>query len=51
MILVEVHAGTGRNDLKAFFRTDLPSDVEARFIALFKTRARWLYDDLIPFIK
>lgn len=50
MVLVERHPGSGRLQLKKYLRTDLPSDVDSRFISLFKTRSRWNYDDLIPFI-
>ena len=50
MLLVERHPGSGRLEIKKYLRRDLPSDVESRFISLFKTRQRWQYDDLIPFI-
>ena len=48
--LKERHPGSGRMEMTKYFRSDLPSDPESRFIALFKTRARWQYEDLIPFI-
>lgn len=51
MILTDRHPGSGRVELRRFLRTDLPSDVEMRFIALFKTRSRWSYDELVPFIQ
>lgn len=50
MFLSEKHPGSGRIEIKKYFRTDLPSDAESRFISLFKTRSRWQYDELIPFI-
>lgn len=50
LLLVEKHPGSGRLEIKKYFRSDLPSDVDSRFIALFKTRSRWQYDELIPFI-
>lgn len=50
MILSEKHPGSGRLEIKKYLRSDLPSDVDSRFIALFKTQARWQYDELIPFI-
>ena len=50
MVLIEKHPGSGRLEIKKYLRADLPSDVDSRFIALFKTRQRWQYDELIPFI-
>jgi sister chromatid cohesion protein DCC1 len=50
LLLTERHPGSGRLEIKRYFRSDLPSDVESRFIALFKTRSRWQYEELIPFI-
>lgn len=50
MILVEKHPGSGRLEIRKYLRNDLPSDIDSRFIALFKTRQRWQYDELIPFI-
>ncbi len=49
-ILQERHPGSGRLEIRQFFRSNLPSDAENRFIALFKTKTRWQYDELIPFI-
>ena len=50
MLLIDKHPGSGRLEIRKYLRSDLPSDVESRFISLFKTRQRWQYDDLIPFI-
>ena len=50
MFLSERHPGSGRMELRKYLRSELPSDVENRFIALFRTRPRWQYDDLVPFI-
>ena len=50
LMLTERHPGSGRLEIKKYFRSELPSDVDSRFIALFKTRSRWQYDELIPFI-
>lgn len=50
LLLIERHPGSGRLEIKKYFRSELPSDVDSRFIALFKTRSRWQYDELIPFI-
>lgn len=50
MFLSERHPGSGRLEIKKYLRSNLPSDVDSRFIALFKTRQRWQYTDLIPFI-
>lgn len=49
-VLQERHPGSGRMEIRRFFRSDLPSDAESRFIALFKTKTRWQYDELVPFI-
>ncbi len=49
-ILQERHPGSGRLEIRQYFRFNLPSDAESRFIALFKTKPRWQYDELIPFI-
>ena len=49
-VLQERHPGSGRLEIRQFFRSNLPSDPENRFIALFKTKSRWQYDELIPFI-
>lgn len=51
MILVDKHPGSGRMEIRKYLRTDLPSEVEARFITLFKTKPRWQYEDLVPFIQ
>lgn len=51
LMLINEHPGSGRLELKRFLRSDLPSNVESRFISLFKTRSRWQYNDLIPFIR
>ena len=51
MVLCDKHPGSGRIEIRKYLRIDLPSNVDSRFIALFKTRNRWLYDELIPFIK
>lgn len=50
MVLVERHVGSGRLEIRKYLRNELPSDVESRFISLFKTRSRWQYENLIPFI-
>lgn len=51
MLLTERHPGSGRLEVKKYLRSELPSDVDSRFISLFRTRQRWQYDDLIPFIR
>ena len=51
LMLIDKHPGSGRSEIKMLLRSDLPSDVDSRFIALFKIRSRWQYDELIPFIK